>query len=344
MNFTDLAFSVEGRINRVVFWKALVPLVLIGWIGFTLAEAAEGLAALAGWIILTALIWPLVAVSVKRWHDRDKSAWWCLLMLVPAAGHIWWLVELGFFQGTSGPNRFGYPIDVPKEKRPRASHPRPKKAGWTARSRSSTRILPPSYPDLMAMFAKLAKCDGPISRAEISVLDSYMADSLALSSQARKEAIREFRAARDSGMSFETHARRFFKHHSEDSQFLAQVIDMLVSLAMADGNLKRREVLFLDLVVAIFGVSSRKYYECKYGESGPRVDATSLPEEKEYARTLGLTGRVSRGEIRKAYRGLVGQYHPDKVSHLGPRLREVAGNEIKKINEAYEFFRKKYDL
>jgi len=196
----------------------------------------------------------------------------------------------------------------------------------------------------MAMFAKLAKCDGPINRAEINAVDFYLAGTLTLSEPARKEAIREFRAARDSRMSFEVHARRFYNHHSEHQHFLGEIVDMLVTLALADGNLKRREVLFLDLVVAVFGVSSHKYYQCKYGDSGPRVDATTLPEEKEYARILGLTGRVTRDEIRKAYRGLVGQYHPDKVSHLGPRLREVAEREIKRINEAYEYFRKKYDL
>jgi DnaJ like chaperone protein len=36
------------------------------------------------------------------------------------------------------------------------------------------------------------------------------------------------------------------------------------------------------------------------------------------------------------------QYHPDRVAHLGPKLREVAEHEMKEINEAYDFFRRKY--
>ena len=36
------------------------------------------------------------------------------------------------------------------------------------------------------------------------------------------------------------------------------------------------------------------------------------------------------------------EYHPDKVVALGPKLRELAENETKKINAAYEFFTDKY--
>ncbi len=333
MSFTELAFFTEGRINRVTFWKSWVVFSLIGWIGVTLVAAPDDGLAVFGWVVLAVLAWPIFAVCAKRCHDLDKSAWWCLLLPLPVLGQLWMLGELGFFHGTSGPNRFGYPMDLPG----RRSHP-----PVTGNPRS--RHLPAGYPDLMAMFAKLAKCDGPIARAEIAVVDSFLAENLSLDPPARREAIQQFRAARDSRMSFEGHARRFYKQHAEHQHFLGEIVDLLVTLALADGNLKRREVLFLDLVVAIFGVSSHKYYRCKYGDSGPRVESVSQSEEKEYARILGLAGRVSRDEIRKAYRGLVGQYHPDKVSHLGPRLREVADQEIKKINEAYEYFRKKYDL
>ena len=49
-------------------------------------------------------------------------------------------------------------------------------------------------------------------------------------------------------------------------------------------------------------------------------------------------------DVRKKYRELAAQYHPDKVNHLGEKLRKVAEQEMKEINEANEFFKKKYDL
>lgn len=54
-----------------------------------------------------AILWAGLAVSVKRWHDRDKSGWWILIGLIPVIGTIWVLVENGFLPGTAGPNRFG---------------------------------------------------------------------------------------------------------------------------------------------------------------------------------------------------------------------------------------------
>jgi uncharacterized membrane protein YhaH (DUF805 family) len=51
-------------------------------------------------------IWPLLAVQVKRWHDRNKSGWWCLIALVPVIGGLWALIECGCLPGVDEGNRF----------------------------------------------------------------------------------------------------------------------------------------------------------------------------------------------------------------------------------------------
>ena len=66
--------------------------------------------------------------------------------------------------------------------------------------------------------------------------------------------------------------------------------------------------------------------------------------EKRYGAVLGLSGRMERSDIKRRYRELVVQYHPDKVVHLGPKLRVAAEKEMKDINEAYAYFREKYGL
>src|SRR5260370_2056147 len=60
------------------------------------------------WPLLVVLpsLWIGLVVSVKRWHDRNKSGRWDLLTLVPEVGWLWTLVECGFLKGTTGPNRF----------------------------------------------------------------------------------------------------------------------------------------------------------------------------------------------------------------------------------------------
>ena len=51
---------------------------------------------------------------------------------------------------------------------------------------------------------------------------------------------------------------------------------------------------------------------------------------------LEVSPGASREEVSAAYRRLVQQYHPDKVSALGPELRELAEQRMKEINSAYE--------
>jgi uncharacterized membrane protein YhaH (DUF805 family) len=109
-----LFLSLRGRVSRREFWLwgvlALLGLALglnalLGIVGVEPGRAE-------GWVNLL-LLWPAVAVSVKRWHDRDKSGWWVLINLVPVIGWLWALVDNGFRRGTAGPNRFGDdPLDT----------------------------------------------------------------------------------------------------------------------------------------------------------------------------------------------------------------------------------------
>ena len=85
-------------------------------------------------------IWMQLAVTAKRWHDRDKSAWWTLVYLIPIiagigvlsawelsgswtliylipiiAGGIGTIVELGILKGVRGDNRFGADAETSSE-------------------------------------------------------------------------------------------------------------------------------------------------------------------------------------------------------------------------------------
>lgn len=64
----------------------------------------DGLAALA--IAIVILFFGL-AVYVKRCHDRNKSGWWCLLLLIPIVGLVWLIIDLGILKSTEGPNQYG---------------------------------------------------------------------------------------------------------------------------------------------------------------------------------------------------------------------------------------------
>jgi uncharacterized membrane protein YhaH (DUF805 family) len=117
MNFDWKQFylSAQGRVNRKQFWLWLVlPCTAISVVLILLDlalgtyNAKDGVGLLSVIFSLVVIV-PAILVYIKRWHDRDKSGWWMLILLVPLVGAIWFLIEVGFLPGTPGPNRFGPP-------------------------------------------------------------------------------------------------------------------------------------------------------------------------------------------------------------------------------------------
>ncbi len=53
-------------------------------------------------------------------------------------------------------------------------------------------------------------------------------------------------------------------------------------------------------------------------------------------RVFGLTAEASDAEVDLAYRRLISQYHPDKVSGAAPELRTQAEAKSREINTAYD--------
>ncbi|HZB36976.1 MAG TPA: DUF805 domain-containing protein [Beijerinckiaceae bacterium] len=111
MDWNHLYTNFDGRISRqpfwigtLVLWAASIALSILAGIIVGSASTAMMLIQL---VIGLAFLVPSLAVAVKRFHDRDKSGWWVLIIFIPLIGFIWYLLELGFLPGTPGPNRFG---------------------------------------------------------------------------------------------------------------------------------------------------------------------------------------------------------------------------------------------
>jgi hypothetical protein len=81
--------------------------------------------------------------------------------------------------------------------------------------------------------------------------------------------------------------------------------------------------------------SSRRFYPSTASEEA---------KMEYYGKVIGLMGKVSKDQIRSKYINLVSQYHPDKVQHLGPELRELAESKTKEINAAYDWLKSKYHI
>ncbi|WP_284152510.1 DUF805 domain-containing protein [Desulfofustis limnaeus] len=102
-------FSTEGRIARRDFWKYCVvflwfPLIFL----YLLAQIFPDSILLVFYFLFAIFaFWPSIALQVKRWHDRGKSALWLMLNFIPVIGTIWIIIELGFLRGFAGSNKYG---------------------------------------------------------------------------------------------------------------------------------------------------------------------------------------------------------------------------------------------
>jgi len=78
------------------------------------------------------------------------------------------------------------------------------------------------------------------------------------------------------------------------------------------------------------------------GKSAKR-HKTMSPEVRAALRVLALDEEPTFEHVRRAYREVVKQYHPDMVAHLGPELRKMAETKTKEINMAYRILERFYN-
>jgi uncharacterized membrane protein YhaH (DUF805 family) len=98
-------FSFGGRLTRAGYWSALLLLVAVFVVLFVFFESTLGRG--ATWILYPPALWSALALAVKRLHDRAKSPWRLLLVVIPVLGPLWLFVSLCLRSGTPGENQYG---------------------------------------------------------------------------------------------------------------------------------------------------------------------------------------------------------------------------------------------
>ena len=73
-------------------------------------------------------------------------------------------------------------------------------------------------------------------------------------------------------------------------------------------------------------------------------DSIFSSDDIKFAKVLGLEEPFEIEDIKKTYRKIIAQYHPDRVIAMGPEIQEVAEKKAKEINQAYEHLRKSLNL
>ncbi|MCB5945105.1 TerB family tellurite resistance protein [Acidocella sp. KAb 2-4] len=183
--------------------------------------------------------------------------------------------------------------------------------------------------------AKLAKCDGPVNRAEIAGFKT----SFAIPPENAAEVGRLFDSARDSAEGFERYALQLGQAFSDSRGILEQVLAGLYQVARADDAVNGAEAAFLARVGQAFRLDEAAIRRAAGGA------AAAQPTEDAYA-VLGLRRNASAEEIRARWKQLVREHHPDVLASQGASASRIklASEKVARINAAYDAIKRERRL
>lgn len=203
---------------------------------------------------------------------------------------------------------------------------------------------------LFCTLGHLGKADGRVTEHEIRATETLM-QRMHISGEERRRAIEYFNEGKAVGFRLGETLRPFLQHTVVRPDLRQMFMEIVVDAAFADGRLSTAERNVLvnlathlrvpgHLFEAMLQARHFGYGEPNYGQGargGGRTAARLPPLAQAYAK-LGLQSSASDAEVKKTYRKLVSQYHPDKLVSRGlpEEMMEVARTRVRDINTAYE--------
>ena len=198
---------------------------------------------------------------------------------------------------------------------------------------------------LFALAGALSKSDGRVSEVEIAAAESLMG-RLRLDAAQRRSAIERFNAGKQAD--FPVHLAiadlKRWCGGRRDLAFL--VLDLLLDLVYAEGALVEAKLALVRRLCASLGVSDQElaalsamkgYAAAAQGGAwrGPAPPPGGTLRADPYA-VLGLERGAAERDIKRAYRKLMSQHHPDKLGDVPDELKRRAEDRAREINAAYE--------
>ena len=194
----------------------------------------------------------------------------------------------------------------------------------------------------IVLSAKMAKADGRVTRAEVDAFKELFH----IPPDEMKNVGRLFNEAKKDAQDFEPYAEQISMMFAHQPAVMEELLGGLFHIARADGFVHPQEIEFLRKTALIFGFSEVQFERLKaIHMGGPGGDVGGADGVDPY-QVLGLSRKVSDDEIKKTYRTLIRENHPDTLIAQGmpQEFIDVANEKMAAINAAYDVVEKEREL
>lgn len=187
---------------------------------------------------------------------------------------------------------------------------------------------------LLVLSSYIIRADGRIMHSEMEVVRAFLRKNFGEKAVSEGEQIllRLFEQQKQMGANaFKTTIRQSCQQIAANMDYSQRLmlVNYLVLIAQADGNVATEEINALREVALYLGLSTADV------DSMLNLRGSANDLEKAY-KVLGITPDATNDEVKAAYRKMALQHHPDRVAKLGDDVRQAAEKKFKEINEAKE--------
>ena len=207
------------------------------------------------------------------------------------------------------------------------------------------RVQTAFFTATFSVMGYVAKADGQVTRSEIKMAEAVM-NHLGLDPELRESAKKLFNEGKSPDFPLDDVLDQFKTEVHRRSTLIQMFIEIQLQAAYADGKFDKSEEEVLIHICQRLGVSLDKLYQLEemikagFGQQGYRAPGQSAPKTSlnDAYSILGVDKSASDAEVKKAYRRLMSQHHPDKLVAKGlpEEMVKDATEKTQQIKDAYE--------